>query len=515
MQSGKCGQCMTNKSLKSAISVFCVLLFLAAPSTATSDNSLLKLDLNKNSQNEVNVTLYTKSDYKEPVQAFKKSQNEYVIFLPQTKNAIVSKPMIKGADGVISNVDITSHTLSNSNKSYTKIILKTNNDVDFNIKAQSLPTNIPNVNSTENELNAIIAAQKIKNTSQYPKTKKINKAKIVKTTPKIIAIKKSDNFISKKISKPKVLAKVSTQKTIEYPQMAAIQTQTPQDIVKDVISKTTTQNNFENYSFDEVIPVNANMMLVKDKSLLQRINFAALIAAILFPLGIIGLILSISKYFEAKKSQTKTRKKSDKIIIEIDNSDGLINTEKLDWDGKYRKIKLNNINEIPFGNESKNSNNLISKPNQLQKNHSTVQNKQFISTDYKSKIGQNQFARPEAVLQQVIAQNLKQNPIKQTQPKFVQRQIQKPFINPNLLADSPISPTKGFYLIRYENETVLVGYINDKIFVLNKFNDMIETKLETMLSENLSDRDIYFVKCKDKKSIIEVKNNSMSLMLEI
>lgn len=85
---------------------------------------------------------------------------------------------------------------------------------------------------------------------------------------------------------------------------------------------------------------------------------------------------------------------------------------------------------------------------------------------------------------------------------------------PDLLSNISIAENKGFYLINYEDETALVGYINDEIFIINKFGTVKNCNLQTRLNEEKEGKSVYIVRLDDYKALVEVSDENMNLLVE-
>lgn len=104
------------------------------------NNNLLKADVNKNSLGGVKVTLYTSKPYKDSVVANKKSDNEYVILMPETANSLTSKPSLNSASDIVRNVEVKTQQYNGNVKGYTKIVITTTKPVEVVPQVQTLNT---------------------------------------------------------------------------------------------------------------------------------------------------------------------------------------------------------------------------------------------------------------------------------------------------------------------------------------------------------------------------------------
>lgn len=128
-----------------------VILFLAIIFAVTSGNlfardndafknNLLKVELNKISENTYDVGLYTQKAYNEPVKVVKKSDNYYYLLLPETSHAITSI----SPTGDIKNVSIKSYPYAGQDveNGYTKIGISTTKEVNLTTSLRTIDTSV-------------------------------------------------------------------------------------------------------------------------------------------------------------------------------------------------------------------------------------------------------------------------------------------------------------------------------------------------------------------------------------
>lgn len=78
-----------------------------------------------------------------------------------------------------------------------------------------------------------------------------------------------------------------------------------------------------------------------------------------------------------------------------------------------------------------------------------------------------------------------------------------------------IDNNKGLYLVDIEDTSALVGQINDEIFVLKKFAEKVDAKLQARLNETKQNSSSYMAKIGNFKALIEVTQNNMKLLIEL
>ena len=85
---------------------------------------------------------------------------------------------------------------------------------------------------------------------------------------------------------------------------------------------------------------------------------------------------------------------------------------------------------------------------------------------------------------------------------------------PTLISQVEIASNKGFYLTKFEDQTFLIGYINDDVFVIKKFGERQVSSLNARLNEKRKSGERYLVKAGSYKALVEVSND-MKLILEM
>lgn len=119
---------------------------------------------------------------------------------------------------------------------------------------------------------------------------------------------------------------------------------------------------------------------------------------------------------------------------------------------------------------------------------------------------------------------------KTTQNRFVQEEIDDEDENveqmeleeeyevdqtkPKLLSNSQIEKNKGFYLIKYDGESALIGYIGEEIFVIKRFDKVFNPNLQTRLHERGKTKSNYLVRVDNYKALVEVSETQMKAIVE-
>ena len=188
---------------KSHIISSAIVLALSAPLVvADVDNNLVQLDLKRSASNAVDVTLVTSENYGDNVLVRKKSDNKYVILIPQVRSAGYSASNLSGVKDLVSNVDVK--TVDDTSGGYTKVTLITTKPLDIKTRTvKSKP-----ITAEQHEYNTLIAqANAVKNTVTTQEPPKIRERKTevtVNKAPKQETIQHKKVEQQPKKSEPKI-----------------------------------------------------------------------------------------------------------------------------------------------------------------------------------------------------------------------------------------------------------------------------------------------------------------------
>ncbi len=97
---------------------------------------------------------------------------------------------------------------------------------------------------------------------------------------------------------------------------------------------------------------------------------------------------------------------------------------------------------------------------------------------------------------------------------YVQATMKK-MKNPMLVTTSKLAANKGFCVVEFNKEFSLIGYIGDEIFILDKFKKLASSEIRTRLSERINHKDRYIVRLGSYKSLVEVTETSMKMLMEL
>ena len=129
---------------KRTIALVLASVVTVAGSFATSNykNTLMSIGFSNSGANSINMVLQTKTAYDGSINPIRKDANTYVLMLPEI-NSLAPTPDLMSV-GNIDNVEIRTMPYTSSGKGYTKITVRTNNNVSLSAKNEIyIPTNQP------------------------------------------------------------------------------------------------------------------------------------------------------------------------------------------------------------------------------------------------------------------------------------------------------------------------------------------------------------------------------------
>lgn len=206
------------------ILLLCLSLTNFTGRPAFADNTLSQVDIRRNSSDGLEFTLYTSSPYADNVVVTKKSDNKYVILMPNVNSASGSKPDFSSVKDMVTDVDV--RAVNDGTGGYTKVTVITNRPVDIKTNtAKSMP-----VTEGEREYRALIA-QKRTAVTQHAVSQPAATSQVKQSTgfklPEIQPTKTAADIVStvvatvpqKQKTQPKEQAKQqTTQKTVSKPE---------------------------------------------------------------------------------------------------------------------------------------------------------------------------------------------------------------------------------------------------------------------------------------------------------
>lgn len=91
----------------------------------------------------------------------------------------------------------------------------------------------------------------------------------------------------------------------------------------------------------------------------------------------------------------------------------------------------------------------------------------------------------------------------------------EPQTNAELISVLNITPNKGFYLTTVEDTLALFGFINENVFLFQKFKDLSQINLQARFYDRSGNKDIYIVRLDNYKAMIEISDTTMKELAKI
>lgn len=466
------------KKLKILTIAFLIFIFnvKAFALDANYKNALKEIDVQKSSQKGYLINLIFEKPYQEPLALKKKTPGEYTILLPETRLASDDVSVLYEAAKGLINFDITQNSYLDeriANNGYVKITVKTKNIVPLSIASGvGIKTNL----------------------------EKIKKDDIKTITPNV-------------------------EKKIVSNETSSIETQTAleEDIVpKTIVASAASIEIPEESKASTVITTKAQIKQ-KMKSVIKRaVEFKHnLQHKKLIKLGILGLILLavFNLIIKTKKStkqskfaaqsgvlkrNSQSKPKSDITDIEPINNDTPIS---------YSATTFGKMSQRPSYQNSEPESSL----NKISAAQNTAQTNRVEPTIQQDAVVKNQ-SNPFVTNSIEKAGNVVQQVAPQVQSStIVEEEIREEAPNPDypeLISQVRISKNKGLYLINYDDQYSLLGYINDKIFVIKKFESINNKKLQVRVNARTEKSTTYIVRLDNYKALIDVSTSNMKTLIE-
>ncbi len=613
---------MINKKNILAIATLICLTFVPADAS-----SLVQMDIKKTSDNAVDVTFYATGVNGNPI-VTRKSNNKYVVLMPNIASGSVSTPDLSSVKDLISDVNVKN--VDDGMSGYTKVTFITTKPVNIKTYMQKAAP----LTQEEKEAKSLIAQVKThpKQTvaPEAPK-KETPVTKVTSSTgaPKIQAP-------VQKVSKPapeKVEPIVQVKQTVKELPKNSVQTEPEKPLLSET-SKTQVENKFDIKEVEKiektvqskmpkqssnagwmvvVLPLLALYLLFRmirnsvQKSNALKASFAENLAEKPYIKENYDDIINNSelnwqeryqKFVQESNGNIKNRKynfiKTDDALNEIDkkrlelentlsktpdiyehheidisdeptpevqSEDDVIQKDfreiKLKAfakpvslhtthrnmakkalpkmprmkEGKFVKLENNALNATKrrFSNANLNVSDLIKTGSQYipegSQDINMIENEQnYIMSsldEYFALLDKEQtknVTRPDNDLSKRVAASLAQvkpsmkmrkthsnvssNPIEKKNEDYLNGLIVKSGYN--------IDENRGFYLVSLDGVTALVGRVKEEIFVLKKFDENVDRLQVRLDSEN-----VYMVKAGDFKSLVDVDEEKMGVLIEL
>lgn len=529
-------------------------------------NTLSKVELNKYSDSSYSINLYTEKQFSEPVKVIKKSDLNYYILLPETKNSV--RNIISNNSDIRSiDTQLFPYAGSDVKNGYTKININTAKPINFTINTKL--ANVPNSQTAvkkdeikKEEVKTAIGEVKVQKKNLVQEPQKPKRDSIVQKSPKLI--QKTTIATSKPVNKsPKAAAKLNTdanidiekskkqitdkeekqnklsqQKTIEESkEIKNIQQNTQEEQIlsedseenkelkaqetnqydlSDKVKKENIKDKIEKKKFIDSAKVLLLKNRIKNKLLeygLSLKELAFMLAAGLASFAIMLLILT-----KSQETQTRLKSKSDF----ADKTSGLIakkGSETQKQNNQYfifdKNIKQTGLTP-PISSNSKNYELSSYNPN-------IEQNENPIVEPYMAKKVTSEYDIIQKILKDDNTQNnttvnvLEYTEAKKQDTEIVATPVQKQETQneeqPEILSNVEIAPQRGFMCVSYNDSINLVGYIFDDVFAIYNFHQqkLEDYTIRFRLSEKTEKGANFIVRIGKTKLLVAVSKSSMHL----
>lgn len=540
-----------NKIFISALVLFSVVNS-AISAESEYKNSLMKVELLKQNENSYNINLYTQKKFLEPVKVIKKSDLNYYILLPETKNT-ASETLIPKTDIRSVSINLYPYMGQEVNNGYTKININTTKPINFNINVKQLSQNnikkntlakntqkTPNENKKQANLNT--AQKKNQNFSKSSKSikpsvkkqEKIEKQETKKEQPKKQVQNKKINKTDDTKNEPSLkTAPVLIPEPFEDENnQLQEQEENIENIEAEIIDNTENDKIINKQKPDSFIdslkktlyqkyPSIYNLkQKIKNKFALLNIslkNFILMISASFLTFIFILFILT-------RKQNTTIKLKNKKDLFEKYQEPNISKqtTPKKQNRGEYfvfdKNIKQTRLNT---SSPKKKNYELSCYDPDLRLNYKKDKNVKYDlsqdESDYdiiQKILKDDSFLDYEAEKTPVVSSTQKPKQIQK--PKIEKTKKQAPIKKEarlDILSSVEIAPQRGFICVSYNNDINLLGYIFDDVFPLYNFK---RPKLDNYdIKFRLTDKDdkgaSFIVKIDNVKMVIRATKNSMNL----
>ena len=540
-----------NKIFISALVLFSVVNSVISAESEYK-NSLMKVELLKQNENSYNINLYTQKKFLEPVKVIKKSDLNYYILLPETKNT-ASETLIPKTDIRSVSINLYPYMGQEVNNGYTKININTTKPINFNINVKQLSQNnikkntlakntqkTPNENKKQANLNT--AQKKNQNFSKSSKSikpsvkkqEKIEKQETKKEQPKKQVQNKKINKTDDTKNEPSLkTAPVLIPEPFEDENnQLQEQEENIENIEAEIIDNTENDKIINKQKPDSFIdslkktlyqkyPSIYNLkQKIKNKFALLNIslkNFILMISASFLTFIFILFILT-------RKQNTTIKLKNKKDLFEKYQEPNISKqtTPKKQNRGEYfvfdKNIKQTRLNTNP---KKRKNYELSCYDPDLRLNYKKDKNVKYDlsqdESDYdiiQKILKDDSFLDYETEKTPVVSSTQKPKQIQK--PKIEKTKKQAPIKKEarlDILSSVEIAPQRGFICVSYNNDINLLGYIFDDVFPLYNFK---RPKLDNYdIKFRLTDKDdkgaSFIVKIDNVKMVIRATKNSMNL----
>ena len=439
---------------------------------ANYKNALKEIDIQKNSQKGYLINLIFEKSYQEPLALKKKTPGEYTILLPETRLASDNVSVLyEAGKGLIDfNITQNSYLDESINNGYVKITVSTKKSIPLSIASGiAIKTNLEEIK--KDDVKTIV-----------PKT---DGKPVATQTADIAPIASEDDINVKTIE--------AAAGQIEIPE---VQTQMQMPTEKQTIQK-------------KLIKKAVNLKHRLAHKDLLKLGFVGLII-----LAAIGLI---TKMLNNQNGINESKFAAERGVIKRTPDQRKTNIEDIETDEGSSPISYS---PNAFGKMSQRSSYQDTTPESALKRISTTQSTEqptriepAIQQDAVVKNQSNPFVTKNAEQEPTVIETKTQ----ESQIAEAEEEIREEAFNPDypeLISQVRISKNKGLYLVNYDDQYSLLGYINDKIFVIKKFETITNKKLQVRVNAKTEKSTTYIVRLDSYKALLDVSASNMKTLIE-
>ena len=505
-------------------------------------NALMKVELIKTADGAYSVDLYTKNSFTQPVKVIKKSDLNYYILLPETKNES-SKASANGTEIRSVSTNVYPYAGQDVNNGYVKININTTKPINFrvNVKNPSAAASIsPKVAQAvlENEEKNEIEEPKLK-----PQIQKKNlessiseKAQLVK---KVVREKLPVKFIPKESQKKPSYQPVKIEEVIQQEVQKAKEEKLQEideelaDIdEKQMLGEFEVQETLSDEDLNQIERIAGENIQANNGFFAKPVLFGIRLSDILLVLMIFVSGLFFMMAFLKRKNNIQTRIKSKSELTQsLCTPNFKKDDEEVKNDGQYFIFDKNirqtgfcdpatsaikrNYELSSYEPELKNKYNRNAQSKKNESEYDIIQ--KILKEDTFIDIPNATFAQQVKVDKLDKKEEIKEEAKKETVVHQVPKAEIKKEVNiqaePDVISSVEIAPKRGFMLVSYNDNISLMGYIFDDVFALYNFK---VPKLENYdIKYRLSEKDDkiarFIVKIANTKMLIAVDKSSMVL----
>lgn len=534
-------------------------------------NSLTKIDLSKSGETSYNINLYTSNEFSEPVKIIKKSDLNYYILLPETKNSIAKTPL-NNSDIRSVDAQLFPYAGADVKNGYTKININTNKPINFTVNTKTISALKPQIQPVKEAKQE--AKQEVKTVAQDAQVQKKNLVQENQKPKNDIIAKPKVNIIAKKPLNilPQAAAKIPLKevepkkeiKNEQTKQKASIKPQQKVQVppvlktdyskeikeekndvfsnekaneeIKEELKQEDNLNNIDNVKEAEEetkrekaaplvnkhISISSIKSKIKNGLLEYGLSFKEFILMALA--GILSFVIMLLVLNKNKETDTRLKSKADFLDRKSNKPSTLVpKKQKADQYFVFDEGVHQTGFIAPITNEKKNYE-LSSYEPELHKATMTATGlKQPKQTDNEYDIIQN-ILKEDSYIEisdndAAVVKEQATNPVLASKKEI--KEIVKITDNtqekdePDILSKVEIAPQRGFMCVSYNNTINLIGYIFDDVFALYNFQ---QPKLENYnikfrMSEKTPHGANYIVRIDKTKMLVGVTKSSMNLEL--